>query len=108
MAKVKYITSANEIPVEQKCLLVKYGQEYALTRHDLGVTITVARQQSKTVSELSFLTAVAKQEGISEIFVCTAKHVAYSDYSSSAGGPCFAGVSMTTPPATAAEAPGSP
>jgi hypothetical protein len=43
-----------------------------------GLTITVARQQSKTVSELSFLTAVhtakviAKQEGISEIFVCTA------------------------------------
>ncbi|HEV2698145.1 MAG TPA: hypothetical protein VGU90_09150 [Terriglobales bacterium] len=41
-------------------------------------TITVARQESKTVSELSFLTAVhtargiAKQEKISEIFVCTA------------------------------------
>jgi hypothetical protein len=51
---------------------------HAQTRHDFGVTITVARQQSKTVSKLSFLTAVhtakgiAKQEGISEIFVCTA------------------------------------
>ena len=78
MAKVKYITSANEIPVGQKCLLVVYGQEYAQTRHDFGVMITVARQQSKTLSELSFLTAVhtakgiAKQEGISEIFVFTA------------------------------------
>jgi hypothetical protein len=78
MAKVKYITSANEIPAGQKCLLVMYGQEYAQTRHDFGLTITVARQQSKTVSELSFLTAVhtakgiAKQEGISEIFVFTA------------------------------------
>jgi hypothetical protein len=77
MAKVKYITSANEIP-GQKCLLAMDGQEYAQTRHDFGLTITVARQQSKTVSELSFLTAVhtakgiAKQEGISEIFVCTA------------------------------------
>jgi hypothetical protein len=30
------------------------------------------------------------------------------DYSSSAGWSYFAGVSMTTPPATAAEAPGSP
>jgi hypothetical protein len=57
MAKVKYITSANEIPAEQKFLLVMYG---------------------------------------------------YPDYSSSAGWPYFAGVSMTTPPATAAEAPGSP
>jgi hypothetical protein len=62
----------------KKFLLVMYGQEYAQTRHDFGLTITVARQQSKTVSELSFLTAVhtakgiAKQEGISEIFVCTA------------------------------------
>ena len=42
----------------QKCLLVMYGQEYAQTRHDFGLTITVARQQSKIVSELSFLTAV--------------------------------------------------
>ena len=78
MAKVKYITSANEIPAGQKCLLVMYGQEYAQTRYDFGLTTTVARQQSKIVSELSFLTAVrtakviAKQEGISEIFVCTA------------------------------------
>ena len=59
-------------------MLVVYGEQYAQTRYPLGVTITVARQQSKTVSELSFLTAVhtakeiAKQEGISEIFVCTA------------------------------------
>jgi hypothetical protein len=77
MAKVKYITSANEIPAGQNCLLVMY-KKYAQTRHDFGLTITVARQQSKTVSKLSFLTAVhtakviAKQEGISEIFVCTA------------------------------------
>jgi mannose/fructose/N-acetylgalactosamine-specific phosphotransferase system component IIC len=78
MAKVKYITSTNEIPVGQKCMLVVYGQEYAQTRNGFGVTIMVARQQSKTVSELSFLTAVhtakgiAKQEGMSGIFVCTA------------------------------------
>jgi hypothetical protein len=47
MAKVKYITSADEIPAEQKFLLVMYGQGYAQTRHDFGLTITVARQQSK-------------------------------------------------------------
>jgi hypothetical protein len=78
MAKVKYIASANEIPAGQKFLLVMYGEKYAQTRHPLGLTITVARQSSKTVSELSFLTAVhtakgiAKREGISEIFACTA------------------------------------
>ena len=74
MAKVKYIESPNELPVGQNYVLVVYGDEYAQTRHPLGLTITVARQQSKTVSELSFLTAVhtakgiAKKEGISEVF----------------------------------------
>jgi hypothetical protein len=74
MAKVKYISSQTEIPAGRNYVLVMYGKEYGQTRHPLGLTITVARQQSKTVSELSFLTAVrtakgiAKQEGISEIF----------------------------------------
>ena len=74
MAKVKYISSPNEIPAGQKYVLVMYGEEYAQTTHPLGLTITVAR----TVSQLSFLTAVhtgkgiAKNAGISEVFVCTA------------------------------------
>ena len=74
MSKVKYIRSPNEIPAGQKYILVMYGEEYAQTRHPLGVTITVAN----TVSQLSFLTAVhtakgiAKHEGISEVFVCAA------------------------------------
>ena len=76
MSKVKYILSPNEIPAGQKYILVMYGKEYAQTRHPLGLTITVARQKSKTISELSFLTAIhtakgiAKGEGISEIFAC--------------------------------------
>ena len=51
-----------------------YGDEYAQTTHPLGLPITVAR----TVSQLSFLTAVhtakgiAKNAKISEVFVCTA------------------------------------
>jgi hypothetical protein len=74
MPKVKYITSPNEIPAEQKYMLVMYGEEYRETRHPLGLTITVARQQSKTVSDLSFLTAVhtakeiAKREDIFKIY----------------------------------------
>ena len=74
MSKVKYITSPNEIPAGQKHVLVMYGEKYAQTEHPLGLTITVAR----TVSELSFLTAVhtgkkiARHAGISEVFVCTA------------------------------------
>jgi hypothetical protein len=70
MTKVKYITSPDQLPAGQNYVLVMYGEEYAQTRHPRGLTITVARQQSKTVSELSFLTAVrtakgiAKQEGI--------------------------------------------
>jgi hypothetical protein len=74
--RVKYITSPSEIPAGQNYVLVRYGEKYEQTRHPLGLTITVARQKSKTVSELSFLTAVhtakglGKQEGISAIFAC--------------------------------------
>jgi len=74
--RVKYILSPSEIPAGQNYVLVRFGEKYEQTRHPLGLTITVARQKSKTVSELSFLTAVrtakglGKQEGISEIFAC--------------------------------------
>jgi hypothetical protein len=74
--KVKYIVSPSEIPAGQNYVLVMYGEKYQQTRHPLGLTITVARQQSKTVSELSFLTAIhtargiGKQEGISTVFAC--------------------------------------
>ena len=74
MSKVKYISALNEIPAGQKYVLVVYGEEYAQTKHPLGLTITVA----STVSQLSFLTAIhtakgiAKHAGISEVFVCTA------------------------------------
>jgi hypothetical protein len=74
MAKVKYISSPNEVPAGRKYVLVMYGEEYAQTTHPLGLTITVA----STASQLSFLTAVhtakgiAKNAGMSEVFVCTA------------------------------------
>jgi hypothetical protein len=77
MPEVKHISSPTEIPAGQNYVLVMYGEENGQTRHALGLTITVARQESKSVSELSFLTAVhtakgiAKQDGISTIFACT-------------------------------------
>ena len=71
MSKVKFISSSAEIPTGQTFVLVKYGEESGQTRNSLGLTITVARKQSKTVSDLSFIhTAkeIAKREGISNIF----------------------------------------
>jgi PRC-barrel domain len=74
MLPVKYISSPTEIPAGQKYVLVVYGEEYARAEHPLGLTITVAR----TVSQLSFLTAVhtareiAAHAGISDVFVCSA------------------------------------
>jgi hypothetical protein len=74
MTKVKYISSLNEIPAGQQYVLVVYGEEYAETKHPLGLTVTAA----SSVSQLSFLTAIhtakgiAKHAGISEIFVCAA------------------------------------
>jgi len=62
--RVNYILSPSEIPTGQNYVLVKYGERYEETRLPLGFTITVARQKSKTVSELSFLTAVRAAKGI--------------------------------------------
>jgi hypothetical protein len=76
MSKVKFISSSAGIPAGQKHVLVEYGEEYGQARHPLGLTITVARNQSKIINDLSFLTAVhsakgiAKREGISTIFAC--------------------------------------
>jgi hypothetical protein len=76
MSQVKYISSSGEIPAGQNYVLVLYGDEYGQARDFLGLTITVARNPSKTISDLSFLTAVhsakeiAKQEGISTVFAC--------------------------------------
>jgi hypothetical protein len=76
MSKVKYISSSIEIPTGQNYVLVMYGEEYGEARHALGLTITVARNPSKTISDLSFLTAlhsakeIAKQDGISTIVAC--------------------------------------
>jgi hypothetical protein len=96
MPRVKYITSPGEIPTGVRYLLVAYGDEYLEQRHAAGLTITVARQSSKTVSELSFLTAVhtakaiARQEGITDIFACSATAPASS---------------LTTPPQPAVKRP---
>jgi len=74
MSKVKFISSPTEIPTGQTFVLVRYGEESGRTRNSLGLTITVARNQSKTVSDLSFLAhihtakEIAKREGISNIF----------------------------------------
>lgn len=74
MSKVKFVSSSAEIPTGQTFVLVKYGEESGQTRNSLGLTITVARKQSKTVSDLSFLAnihtakEIAKREGISNIF----------------------------------------
>ena len=75
MSKVKPISSPTEIPTGQTFVLVKYGEENGQTRNSLGLTITVAHNQSKTVSDISFSAnnihtakVIAKREGISNIF----------------------------------------
>ena len=44
-ARVKYISSLSEIPADQNYVLVRFGDKYEQTRHPLGLTITVARQE---------------------------------------------------------------
>ncbi len=64
MSKVKFISSPTEIPTGQTFVLVKYGEESGQTRNSLGLTITVARNQSKTVSDLSFLANIHTAKAI--------------------------------------------
>jgi hypothetical protein len=74
MSLVKYISSAADIPDGQNYVLVEFGIESEQKKHPLGFTITVPRNPSKTVSELSFLAHVhsakqlAKREGIRTIY----------------------------------------
>jgi hypothetical protein len=76
MSAVKLISSPKEIYAGRDYVLVMYGEEYAQTKHSHGHTITVARNPSKNISELSFLTAIhsakelAEREGISRIVAC--------------------------------------
>jgi hypothetical protein len=71
-SKVHFLTNRDP---PQTFVLVKYGEESGQTRNSLALTITVARNQSKTISDLSFLAnihtakEIAKREGISNIFV---------------------------------------
>jgi hypothetical protein len=53
-----------EIPAGQTFILVKYGEESGQTRDSLGLTITVARNQSKTVSDLFFLANIHTAKAI--------------------------------------------
>jgi hypothetical protein len=76
MAEVKYISSPTEIPAGPKYVLVQYGNENGNARHTRGLTITVARGQSDSISEVAFSTAVksakkiADEEGIATVFAC--------------------------------------
>jgi hypothetical protein len=56
----RYITSPKELPAGQNYVLVMYSEEYAQTRHP-RLSITVARQRSKTVSELFLLDGCSRR-----------------------------------------------
>ena len=115
MAKVKYMTSANEIPAGKNSFWSCMVTSTCKRDMTLALSIRLPRQQSKTVSEPSFLTTVHTPKGDRHARgnnrdFCLHRYdtMADPDYSSSSGWLYFNGVSMTTPPATAAEAPGSP
>jgi hypothetical protein len=76
MPKVTHITLRSEVPDGEKYILVTFGEKGGQERDALGLTITVARNASLTISDLSFLTAVhsakeiAKQEHLATVFAC--------------------------------------
>jgi hypothetical protein len=76
MTKVTHITSRSEVPGGEKYILVTFGEKKGQERDALGLTITVARSPSLTITDLSFLAAVhsakeiAKAEHIATVFAC--------------------------------------
>lgn len=76
MSNVKHISSRSEIPEGQNYVLVTYGEESGQKRDLFGLTITVPRNESTTLSDLSFLAAVhsakeiAKLEHVGTAFAC--------------------------------------
>ena len=109
------LTLANEIPAGKNSFWSCMVTSTCKRDMTLALSIRLPRQQSKTVSELSFLTTVHTAKGDRHARgnnrdFCLHRYdtMADPDYSSSSGWLYFNGVSMTTPPATAAEAPGSP
>jgi hypothetical protein len=79
MASVKYVTSNKDIPPGVKYVLVEFADDDAITRHDRGLTVSVARQDDKNLREAHAETAIgdaqatADREGIDTVFVTIPK-----------------------------------
>lgn len=76
MAKVRYVSSLAEIPAQGKYVLVAYGNENGLQRHDRGLTLTIDEGQEHNLREAHTATVIgeaqvmADQEHIETVFVC--------------------------------------
>jgi hypothetical protein len=75
MVSVRYIASSTDIPAGEKYVLVEFGGKDAMTRHDRGLTFTVARSDERNLREAHAETAIgdaqaaAVREGIDTVFV---------------------------------------
>jgi hypothetical protein len=78
MAKIQYVSSTADLPSAQY-VLVEYGDENRLVRHDRGITMTIDRSMEANLLEAHTETvigeaqAVADQENIETVFVATPK-----------------------------------
>jgi hypothetical protein len=76
MAKVMYVSSPAEIPAGKNYVLVKYGKENGLHRHDRGFIVTIDESQEPNLREAHTATVIgeaqtmADQEDIDTVFVC--------------------------------------
>jgi hypothetical protein len=79
MAKVRYVSSVAEIPAQGKYVLVTYGNENGLQRHDRGLTFTIDERQEPNLREAHTETVIgeaqvmADQEHIDTVFVCNVR-----------------------------------
>lgn len=75
MANVKHIASIKDIPPDGKYVLVEFGEQDGITRHERGLTVSVHRADDGNLREAHAETAIgdaqaaADREGIDTVFV---------------------------------------
>jgi hypothetical protein len=67
MAKVQYVSSKVELPRDERYILVEYGNENGLVRHDHGFTMTIDKSMSPNLLEAHTETAIGEAQSMADI-----------------------------------------
>ena len=67
MVQIKYVSSSAELPSDGRYILVEYGHENRLVRHDRGFTMAVNRSMSKNLLEAHTETVIGEAQLMADL-----------------------------------------